>query len=485
MSHLVIAPVVLPLAFAIVLLLLGSAASRVQRAVSVAATISFLVVSLGLLHSAAGGATAPYRPGDWPAPFGIVLMADRLSALMLVATAIVALGSLWYACLGDDRKGRYYHALFQFQLMGLAGAFLTADLFNLFVFFEILLIASYCLLAFGAARGRLRASLHYVAINLVGSALFLVAVGTLYGLTGTLNMAHMAAQVAALPAADAAPARSAALLLFAVFGLKAAMVPIHLWLPGAYSAAVPSVAALFAIMTKVGVYGIIRVYTLIFGAEAGVAAGVAGPWLLVGALITQAVGMMGALGVRDLRRMQGYFLIASVGTMLTGAALFSEEGLAAALYYLVHSTLTMAGMFLLADLIRRRRAAAPLLGLLFLFGTMAVVGLPPWSGFIGKAMVLAAAPLDRTGAWIWSVTLVAGLLGLLAGARMGGRQFWLYDAASWPAARRLAHVGPVIGLFCSVVLLSIFAGAVTRYTRATAVQLLAPGEYVRTMLPER
>jgi multicomponent K+:H+ antiporter subunit D len=484
-SHLVIAPVLLPLAAAIILVLLSGAQPRMQRAVGVIATTSFLGVSLALLHSAAGGATWLYRPGDWPAPFGIVLLVDRLSALMLVATAVVALGSIWYACLGDDRRGRYYHALFQFQLAGLAGAFLTADLFNLFVFFEILLIASYCLLAFGAGRVRLRASLHYVTINLVGSALFLVAVGTLYGLTGTLNMAHMAAKVAALPQSDVAVVRSAALLLFAVFALKAAVVPIHLWLPGAYTAAIAPVAALFAIMTKVGVYGIIRVYTLVFEPDAGIAAGMIGPGLLAAALVTQVVGMMGALGARDLRRMQGYFLIASVGTMLTGAALFTEAGLGAALYYMVHSTLTMAAMFLLADLIRRRGAAAPLLGLLFLFGAMAVVGLPPWSGFIGKAMVLTAAPLDRTGAWIWGVTLGAGLLGLLASARMGGRQFWMVEPGSWPRGRGVAPAGPVIGLFCSVVLLTIFGGAVTRYTQATAAQLLAPAEYVRTMLPER
>ncbi|MBA3895082.1 MAG: monovalent cation/H+ antiporter subunit D [Gemmatimonadales bacterium] len=488
MTHLVMGPILLPLATAVALAAMGGRRARLEQAISLTATALLLLLSLLLLRSAAAGETSVYRPGDWPSPFGIVLLLDRLSALMLVATSLVALGSVAYACLSGLRA-RYYHALFQFQLAGLSGAFLTADLFNLFVFFEILLIASYCLLTLGPTRSRLRAGLHYVVINLVGSTLFLVAVGTLYGLTGTLNLADLALRVAALPAADATVARSAALLLFAVFALKAAVVPLHLWLPGTYAAAAPPVAALFAIMTKVGVYGIIRVATLVFGPDAGVAAAVAGPWLLPVALATQMVGMAGALATRDLRRMQGYFLIGSVGTILTGVGLFTHEGLTAALYYLVHSTFTIAAMFLLADLIRRRSAGGGALGLLFLFGAMAVVGLPPWSGFIGKALVLAAAPLDRVGAWVWGVTLLAGLVGVMASARMGGRLFWLPApaGAAVVAVRRVRRsaLAPVLGLFGAVVLLTVFGDAVTRYTRATADQLFAPQEYVRAVLPGR
>jgi multicomponent K+:H+ antiporter subunit D len=467
---------------------MGGRRARLEQAISLAATGTLLLLSLLLLRSAATGATSVYRPGDWPAPFGIVLLLDRLSALMLVATSLVALGSVAYACLIGSRA-RYYHALFQFQLAGLSGAILTADLFNLFVFIEILLIASYCLLTLGSTRSRLRAGLHYVVLNLVGSTLFLVAVGTLYGLTGTLNLADLALRVAVLPPMDAAVVRSAALLLFAVFALKAAVVPLHPWLPGTYAAAAPPVAALFAIMTKVGVYGIIRVSTLVFGPDAGVAAEAAGAWLLPAALATQMVGMAGALATRDLRRMQGYFLIGSVGTMLTGVGLFTQEGLTAALYYLVHSTLTIAAMFLLADLIRSRSAGAGALAMLFLFGAMAVVGLPPWSGFIGKAMVLAAAPLNPVGAWVWGVTLLAGLVGLMASARMGGRLFWLPAPASAARAaeRRVGRtaLAPVVGLFGAVVLLTVFGDAVTRYTRATADQLFAPQEYVRAVLPGR
>src|SRR5690606_2213561 len=233
-----------------------------------------------------------YRLGDWPAPFGIVLVLDRLSALMLVLTAAVALFSLLHAVQGQDRAGPLYHPLFQLQLVGLNGAFLTGDLFNLFVFFEILLIASYCLLVHGSTAPRLRAGVHYVVLNLAGSSLFLIAVGTLYGVTGTLNMADMAQKVALLGAPDAALVRSAALLLLVVFALKAALVPLYFWLPAAYSAASAPVAALFAIMTKVGVYSIVRVYTLIFGSGGGVAAEVATPWLLPLALLTVVLGMI-------------------------------------------------------------------------------------------------------------------------------------------------------------------------------------------------
>jgi multicomponent K+:H+ antiporter subunit D len=439
-----------------------------------------------LLRGTGEGMTYVYHLGDWPAPFGIVLLVDRLSSLMLVVTGVLAFGSVIAAVQGTDEHGRYYHALFQFQLAGLNGAFLTGDLFNLFVFFEMLLIASYCLLTYGGRPPRLRAALHYVVLNLAGSSLFLVAVGLLYGLTGTLNLADLAVRVSALPAEDAALVRTAALLLLLVFALKAAVAPLHLWLPGAYAAASAPVAALFAIMTKVGVYGIIRVYTLVFGPAAGGGAEVAVPWLLPAALATQAIGMVGALGTFDVRRMQGYFLIASVGTMLTGVGLFSAGGLAAALYYLVHSTLVMGGMFLLADILHRREVRSAYVGGLFLFGAMAVVGLPPFSGFIGKALVLAAAPLDARGAWIWGVTLSAGLIGLLACARIGSRIFWaetrLAERAV-PEGRGAGELLPVVGLFGVVLLLTAFAGPMSRFTRDAADQLMNPDIYLNAVLP--
>ncbi|CAN5751441.1 monovalent cation/H+ antiporter subunit D [soil metagenome] len=497
-GHHVVLPVLLPFATGVLLILLAERSLAVQRLVALAGTIALVALGAWLVVIAGAGDAHAYRLGDWPAPFGIVLVLDRLSALLLLLTGIVALFSLLHAVQGHDEAGPMYHPLFQLQLVGLNGAFLTGDLFNLFVFFEILLIASYCLLVHGSTTPRLRAGVHYVVLNLVGSALFLIAVGTLYGVTGTLNMADMAQKVALLGAEDAGLVRAAALLLLVVFALKAALVPLYFWLPSAYSAASAPVAALFAIMTKVGVYSIVRVYTLIFGPDAGVGADVALPWLLPLALVTVMLGMVGAVASRELRRMQGYLLIGSVGVMLSGIALFTATAISAGLYYLVHSTLVMAGMFLIADLVARQRGGkddllvsgpplpqSALLSGMFFIGAIGVAGLPPLSGFLGKALILEAALPGPLVGWIWAVVLVSGLLGLLALSRAGIIMFWVVD----PDDAMLTHtrcstraVLPAAGLLATVVLISVFAGPLAAFTQATAEQLLAPGPYIDAVL---
>jgi multicomponent K+:H+ antiporter subunit D len=494
----VIMPVLVPFFTGVTLMFLAQRGLGIQRTVSLTGAIVLLVLSAWLVVVADGGAAHSYRLGDWPAPFGIVLVLDRLSALMVLLTSVIALFSLLHAVQGEDGAGPLYHTLFQLQLVGLNGAFLTGDLFNLFVFFEILLIASYCLLVHGSTAPRLRAGVHYVMLNLAGSALFLIAVGTLYGVTGTLNMADMAGKVALLSQADAALVRAAALLLLVVFMLKAALVPLYFWLPAAYSSASAPVAALFAIMTKVGVYCIIRVYTLIFGPTAGVAADVALPWLLPLALTTVTLGVIGALASRELRRMQGYLLISSVGVMLTGTALFTAAAISAGLYYLVHSTIVMAGMFLISDLVAKQRGgkddlivsgpALPqpaLLGGLFMIGAIAVAGLPPFSGFLGKMLIMEASIPASAMPWIWAVLLGSGLLSLIALSRAGITMFWIVDPddemeadTAWPA-RALA---PAAGLLIVVVLISAFAGPLTAFTAATSEQLLAPDTYIRAVL---
>jgi multicomponent K+:H+ antiporter subunit D len=355
MSHGIIVPVLLPLLSGILLVLGARYGLIFKRLLNSIATAALIPLSIALLAFAAQGNYQVYALGNWPPPYGIVLVLDRLSALMLLLTALVALFSLLYALRGADTRGKNFHALFQFQLLGLNGAFLTGDLFNLFVFFEILLIASYGLLLHGGGPARVRAGLHYVVLNLAGSALFLFAVGILYGVTGTLNMADLA-----LKAGNSAPEhafllRTGALLLLAVFALKAALLPLYFWLPGAYSSTSAPVAALFAIMTKVGVYAIVRLFTLMFGPHAGEVAGVATPWVLPVALATLITGMIGALASQHLRRLISYLLIVSIGTLLTAIGLFTVQGLQAALVYLIHTTLITAGMFLLADLIQVQR----------------------------------------------------------------------------------------------------------------------------------
>lgn len=498
MNHWMMLPIILPLVTGLMLLLSGRVGLRGQRTVAVVSTAALLPVGLALLGQAADGSYTVYALGGWAPPFGIVLVLDRLSALMLVLTATLALPALMFAVRGSDAVGSNFHALFQFQLMGLNGAFLTGDLFNLFVFFEVLLIASYSLLMHGNGPGRSRAGLHYVVLNLIGSSLFLFAVGALYGITGTLNMADLAVKVAQIGVQDAAVVRAAALMLLVVFGLKAGLLPLYFWLPRAYAEAPTAVAALFAVMTKVGVYAIVRVYTLIFGDDGGLLANSAWPWLWPLALLTLAAGAVGALAARDLGTLIAYLVVVSVGTLLAGIALATPEALNAALYYLIHTTLVTGGWFLLVGVLRGQRGAvadlfqpsAPvsqpaIIGGLFFLGAVAVAGLPPLSGFIGKLLLLSAVPPSDTAVWLWSVVLVAGLIVLVALSRAGSCLFW--RTLDQPAVSRPADpvcLGSALTLLVSSPMLVFFAAPVMDFTRATAEQLLTPSGYVAAVVGE-
>lgn len=499
MSHLIIAPIVLPVLAAVLVLLAGHRRQTLTRIISVAATFGLTAIALVLLVFADTGEYRVYELGRWAAPFGIVLVLDRLSALMVLLTALVAVCSLLYAVQGCDKQGKNFHALFQFQLMGLNGAFLTGDLFNLFVFFEVFLIASYGLLVHGGGEARWRAGIHYVVINLAGSALFLIAVSLLYGVLGTLNMADLALKVAAADIEDAALIRSAALLLLVVFALKAALFPLYFWLPEAYGSASAPVAALFSIMTKVGIYAILRVYTLVFGAEAGTVQWVAAPWLLPAALATLTLGMLGVLASRRLKALIAYLTVASVGTVLVAAGLLSADGISAALYYMVHSTLIIAVLFLLSDLIALQRGdhhdrlerAVPvvqpvLLGILFFVSAAAVAGLPPFSGFIGKVMVLQSAAATGAVYWVWGVVLAAGLLSIISLSQAGSLLFWNTavkgEASPVAAPAPATAVMPVAALLACVVVLSVLAQTMKRFTDAAALQLLHPAGYIRGVL---
>jgi multicomponent K+:H+ antiporter subunit D len=335
-------------------------------------------------------------------------------------------------------------------------------------------------------------------VNLVGSALFLIAVGLLYAMTGTLNLADLGQRLPQLAPLDRLLVESAALLLLTVFGLKAALFPLFLWLPSAYSAASAPVAALFAIMTKVGAYSILRVHTLIFGAGAGPAAGLSEPWLLPLALATVIVGMLGAVASTHLRRQVAWLVVASVGSLLAAFGLATTAGLAAGLYYLPHTTFATAALFLLADAIARRRgalgdrldpgpatASPRLLGGLFFVAAMAVAGLPPLSGFLGKFLTLRAALDHPLLPWIMGAVLAAGLLGMIALARTGSLLFYraLPETGVPEALPALAReTVPIIGLLLLGLGLTLGAGPLSDQARAIADQVLQPHTYIQAVL---
>ncbi|QYX55368.1 monovalent cation/H+ antiporter subunit D [Roseovarius sp. SCSIO 43702] len=503
MTHWIIAPVVLPALLAPFIVLAARYHIGIQRVFSVAGVLALIAISAGLAWQASDGSVILYQLSDWAAPFGIVLVGDRLSTAMLLLTAVLALFVLLFAIGSDwDSRGRHFHALFQFQMMGIMGAFLTGDLFNLFVFFEVLLIASYGLMIHAGGNARLKAGVQYVLFNLIASSLFLFALGSIYAETGTLNMADLANRVALIGPEETVGIRIAAVLLILVFAVKAAIVPLHFWLPSSYAEACAPVAALFAIMTKIGAYAIIRVYTMIFPPELEVTAGLHDVWLLPAALLSLAIGMLGVLAAQKLDRLVAYSVIGSMGMVMVSIALFTPTGIAAAIYYIIHSTLAGAALFLIADLVRTGRgnldltaqpamAGTALTSALFFIGAIAMAGLPPLSGFLGKLLVLDAGYDTDLMVWIWAIVLGSSLISIVGFARAGSVLFWKAhsvhtpepeeDAAPRPSPAALSYVATG-GLVALLAAHTVFAGQVHGYSEKIAAQLFAPAPYIATVV---
>lgn len=435
MMHFVIAPIILPALMAALSLIFP----RSARGLTAITLIGLLVLAIYALTLPQ---PTPYFLGTWPAPFGIVLVLDRLSSLMLLlVSGLSAVVAIYAFASGWDQKGRHFYPLFLLQIMGLNGAFLTADAFNLFVFFEVLLIASYGLMAHGARR----AGVHYVAFNLLGSAVFLLALGLIYNLTGTLNMADIGQKLSLLPAQDAGLVRVASVLFLAVFMIKGALVPLQFWLPRTYSATSAPVAALFAVMTKLGAYAVIRFGTLVFPTTLPSVGALWADVIYWAALATILFGGFGALAARSLPLLVSYAAVGSMGVVFLSISAFTQASLAAALFYSLHSTLAMALLFLLTE--GRSKG-------LFLAGAVAMVGLPPLSGFVAKVMILQALPDPLA----WAAVLLGSLLSMIGFAKMGSDLYWKSEEAQteapiWPSGILLAAI---IGL-------TVFAAPVMAY----------------------
>ena len=508
MNHLIVAPLLLPLLMGAIIVLAVNRGMALHRTLGLVSSAAVTLITGLLLYQAMTGPIQMYVLGDWSPPFGIIMVLDRLSAMMIFITSLLAFLCLLYAVKGTDEQGKNFHALFQFQLLGINGAFLTGDIFNLFVFFEVMLLSSYGLVLHGGGARRTKAGMHYVMLNLVGSSVFLIGVGILYGLLGSLNMADMAVRLASAPVDNAALLQAGGLILFGVFALKAALLPLYFWLPNAYGFTSAPVAALFAVMTKVGVYVILRVYTLIFGEYGGVASNVLVPWLLPVALVTLVAGSIGVVASRDLRRTIAYMVVVSVGTLLSVIGTFSTDAIAAAIVYLPHTTFMTAAMFLVADMIRQQRldagaALTPdrpvgqerLLGLLFLGAAVAIGGLPPLSGFTAKVMMLMGVQSHAAAPWIWSLVLIGGLLGLVALGRAGSVIFWktipLDDTGVGAYTKEphadiprygVGYVFPVLILLAISPLLVLFGGPLSDFGYAVAAQVSQPIHYIEAVL---
>ena len=546
--HLIIAPVLLPVLTAALMLALGEQRRETLAGLNVGSCLVGLALSILLVWSVHHGAAPAspgqtpgsigtlgiYLPANWPTPFGIVLVLDRLSSAMLLLTSVMATAALIFAVARWDRIGVHFHPLFQIQLMGLNGAFLTGDLFNLFVLFEVLLAASYGLLLHGPGRQRVGAGLHYIAINLVASSFFLVGAAMLYGVTGTLNMADLAVRIPEVAAQDQAMLHAGVAILGMAFLTKAAVWPMGFWLVPAYSAAGAPVAALFSIMTKVGIYAILRLWSLGFSGEEGTLRWGA-DWLVAGGLATVAFGLLGLLQARQLGRVTGFGVMVTSGTLLAAIGFNQPTVTGGALYYLLSSTMAAGAMFLLIELIDRSRllesefpnpddadpvpffldeiepprdtnldeqqealtgrvipASTAFLGFSFLACTLLLTGTPPLSGFIGKFMMLSgllsteeagSALQEPVGAAAWvmlALVIMSGFAALVALSRTGIRMFW--TPRDRPAAQLKVLECLPIGLLLTLCLLISFrAEPLARYLQAAASELKDPHGYVQAV----
>jgi multicomponent K+:H+ antiporter subunit D len=542
MTHLIAAPILLPLLTAAIMLMLGERHRPLKAKINLFSSLVGLGISVLLLQwtqsTGVPGSIGVYLPGNWQVPFGLVLVVDRLSALMLVLTGIIGVSALLFAMARWDSAGSSFHALFQIQLMGLYGAFLTADLFNLFVFFEVLLAASYGLMLHGSGRARVSAGLHYISINLLASTLFLIGAALIYGVTGTLNMADLALKIPLVPQADRGLLHAGAGILAVAFLAKAGMWPLNFWLVPAYSSASAPVAAMFAIMTKVGIYTLLRLWTLLFSGQAGASAYFGGDWLIYGGMATIICAAIAILAAQRLERMASLSILVSAGILLSAIGFAQPNLIGAALFYLVSSTLALSALFLLAELIERSRSAieipledenemlprplqasAPVkginldddlkavvgqvipwtmafLGLSFIACALLIIGMPPLSGFIGKLGLLSALlnplglgnggdePVSNAAWGLLALLILSGLASLVAFSRLGIQRFWTPEERPSPVLRRLECV-PIFALLGLSILLTFKAEPLLRYTQAAADALNNPQQYVMAVLGTR
>ena len=526
LDHLTIAPIVIPLLAGTAMILAGERRRSLKAALGFASTTALIVVAVALLRladAAAPGADGAivrvYRLGDWPAQFGIVLVLDRLSALMVALTSVLGVAALTYSLARWHRGGAHFHSLLQFQLMGLNGAFLTGDLFNLFVFFEVILAASYGLVLHGSGPARVKAGLHYISINLASSLLFLIGVSVIYGIAGTLNMADLAERIPTISADDRALVEAGAAILGVAFLIKAGMWPLGFWLPTTYAVASPPAAAIISILSKVGIYAVLRLWLLLFGDDAGASAGFGGAWLLGGGLLTIAFGSFSVLAAQGMARLAGACVLVSSGTLLAAIGIAQPAVTGGALYYLASSVPALAAFFLLIELIERGRevgadvlavtreavgeaedeapddevagvaipATTAILGLSFMCCALLLAGLPPLSGFLAKFAMLApllVAGSEKVGVADWALLaalIVSGLTTLLAMTRAGVDAFWTSPPDA-PAQVRIVEIAPVALLLLLCGGLTVAAGPAMNYLQAAAQSLHAPHDYVRGVL---
>jgi multicomponent Na+:H+ antiporter subunit D len=495
MSWVLVMPIAVPFVTAVVAYLARNYPAG--RWISLAGSALSLVASAVLMVAVLNEGVVAAQMSNWNAPFGITLVADYLSAVMVVITAITGLATAIYALgeIPEETEALGFYALFQVLIAGVTGAFLTGDLFNLYVWFEVMLIASFSLLVIGGGKERLDAGIKYVALNLVSTLVFLSGIGLLYGVTGTLNMADLREAVA--NAENQGLITVIAMMFMVGFGVKAAVFPLFFWLPASYHTPYFTISAVFAgLLTKVGVYALMRMFTLVFVGDVGFTHEI----LIWVSLLTMFTGVIGAAAQSDFRKILSFHIISQIGYMTLGLALFTPLALMGGVFYLVHHIIVKANLFFVAGLAKQYAGStdlnrigglyksAPLLAALFIIPAFSLAGFPPLSGFWAKYLIVKAA-LELDAWFIAFVSLLVGLLTIFSMTKIWGMAFWkphpdgidpTPDRA--PARVTLAMMIPIIGLASMTIVIGFFPEPFVQFAQTAAEQLLDPRDYVTTVL---
>ncbi|MEF8795955.1 MAG: proton-conducting transporter membrane subunit [Salinivenus sp.] len=493
MNTLLILPIIVP-AVTGMLALLARYQRALQRGISVVGATVLFGVGGALVYQVQAHGIQAAQMGDWPAPFGITLVADHFSAGLIGVSGFVALAVAVYALAGlDAARERFgFHVLFHLMLMGINGAFITGDIFNMYVWFEVLLIASFALLVLGNDRAQLDGAVKYVGINLVSSASFLTAIGLLYGLTGTLNLADLSQNMGPVREAGLGPA--IAMLFLVGFGIKAGLFPLYYWLPASYHTPPAPIAAIFAgLLTKVGIYSLIRVFTLLFPNPTGYTQAV----LLVVAGATMLIGVFGALVQRHVLRLLAFLVISAMGYIVMGLGFFTTLGLAGAVFYVLQDVPVKTSLFLIGGLMERETGTTqigdmgglyrhrPLLATIFIVPAFSLAGFPPFPGFWGK-LTLVQAGLAQEQWVLVAIALLVGLLTLLVVAQIWGRAFMQTETSPLREASSVATEsllnGPVVALALVLLAVGLYAEPVFAFAQTAAGHLTDPAPYVQAVL---
>ncbi len=494
MSWVLALPLIIPFLTAVAAFMTRSSKSGAW--VSLAGAILLLLAAIFLMAQVLDQGVVAAQMGGWGAPFGITLVADLLSAVMVLITAIVAVAVAIYALedINAAKEHLAYHALFNVLIAGVVGAFITGDLFNLYVWFEVMLISSFGLLVLGGRPEQIDGGVKYVALNLVSTIMFLTGIGLLYGMTGTLNMADLAS---AVEDTDQKLLTVVAVLFMIAFGVKAAVFPLFFWLPASYHTPAFSVSAVFAgLLTKVGVYAMIRMFTLIFDHDIGFTHTI----LLWVAGLTMITGVLGAAAQTDIRKILSFHIVSQIGYMILGLALLTPLALVGAVFYLVHHIIVKANLFLIAGVAERLTGStelskigglyksAPLLAVLFLIPAFSLAGFPPLSGFWAK-FVLVKASLE-TEAWIIAgVALLVGLLTIYSMTKIWAQAFWEPHPneiepklTTLDRPTQIKLLLPIAGLAALTVIIGLFPEPFVAFAERSATQLLDPAPYIAAVL---